>query len=142
MHVFLLRPGTALKVCVHSQENLTFGVSQGRTECDGAVMNILFSNFLPFFFSSFPCHHLLSSQERNFWTISLSYTHTYFHFLTVSCVIFIFCHGNTWKIFVPSGHTEYMLFSFHPVLKLKGLLSPESKLHLCFCLDNISREIS
>jgi len=47
--LFLLYPGTALKVFVHCQENLTFSVSQRRTEFDGAVMNILFSDFLPFF---------------------------------------------------------------------------------------------
>lgn len=42
MHCFLLHPETALEVFVHYQENLTFGVPQGRTEVDGAVMNILF----------------------------------------------------------------------------------------------------
>ena len=77
-------------------------------------------------FCSFPFHHLLSSQDRNFWTINLSYTHTCFHFLTVSCVIFIFCHGNTWKIFMPPGHTEYMLFCFHPELKWRGY-GPQSQ---------------
>lgn len=76
--------------------------------------------FCLFFFSSFPFHQFLSSQERNFWTINLSYTHRHFYFLTVSRVIFIFCHGNTWKIFMPSGYTEYMVFYFHPVLKWRG----------------------
>lgn len=77
MHVFLLRPGTALKVCVHYQENLTFGVSQGRTECDGAVMNILFSNFLPFFFPHF--HVIifyLAKRETSGPSVSVTLTHT------------------------------------------------------------------
>lgn len=120
MHTFLLHPGAALKVFVHYQENLTFGVSQGKTEFDRAVMNILFSSFLPLFFPLFSFPHLWYSQERNFWTINLIYTHTCFHFLTVSCVIFIFCHGNTWKIFMPSGHTERVLSCFHPVLRWRG----------------------
>lgn len=89
-------------------------------------MNILLSYFLPFFLPSLTFHHFLSRQERNFWTINLCYTLTCFHFLTISCVIFIFCHGNLWKIFMPSGHAEYMLFYFHPVQKWRGY-DPQSQ---------------
>lgn len=143
MNAFLLCPGTALEVFVHYQENLTFGVSQGRTEFDGAVMNILFSYFLPlsFFFSSFPFHHLLSSQERNFWTINLSYTHT----LPLSNCFLCYLYLLSWK------HMENIYaiwidrvyaFLLPPSTEMKGLWSPESKLCLCLCLESISRAIS
>lgn len=52
--------------------------------------------FCLFFFSSFPFHQLLSSQERNFWTINLSYTHTlfYFLFLVLSLSFVMETHGK------------------------------------------------